>query len=213
MSAEIEAALIELIEERDEAILRAERTGEPPAPLAPRAFAQQLIDRVDGVRERMFGENGVKLASRHAARDEAVLAALIGLDVATLHEITDVTDSAAHEVAESLKYLEVTGFVERLPGVTPQPQRYRISERWAEAHAQEERTEILPAPHSNPHAAYPRLVRTDDGCPVWDQGPLGMSVALSSMRMPPVWPEDWPEPPLSDGVATQLLAEWEAGLS
>lgn len=60
---------------------------------------------------------------------------------------------------------------------------------------------------------WPRLERNADGVPIWDQGPLGMSVVLAhgyAMGMPARWPDHWPEPPLSAEVAAELIAEWRS---
>lgn len=38
---------------------------------------------------------------------------------------------------------------------------------------------------------WPRLTRNAEGRPMWDQGPLGMSVVLASIPLPERWPEHW----------------------
>jgi hypothetical protein len=203
MSAEIEAALIEMIEERDQRVFDYAR-GQAPAAFGPRLFARQLIERVDELRIKEAGDRAVREAAERGKHDEQVLNALVATPGVDVWALAALCGRPMTVIEDSLERISALGFLRREESPRPtQPPIYFVSDRYAAmAAAPEEETKVIES------VGYPRLERSADGRPIWDQGPLGMSTVLASIRLPEQWPESWPEPPLSDATASALIHEW-----
>lgn len=101
--AQVEAAVMELVEERDSSIEQYGYASVPP----PRQHAQQIIERVDELRERV--QNGRTLRPEVEGR---VHAALLEMNGTTLPALAEFIGQPVEEVERPLRLLVEMKLVE-----------------------------------------------------------------------------------------------------